>query len=240
MNIKTTIKLTDFTVVQLAIVTLIIISGLLYYIFGYQAAQYDDSLFVFLRLLDVGAEQSIPTYFSTLNLLLSSLLLFIIFIHEKENRHRGKNYWIYLSILFLLLSIDESSSIHEKFAIIYYKFSQSGIIPGLYVTRNWLPFGLLFIIINGLVLLPFLKLLPTASLYRFLVSGIIFIIGVIGFEFLGSIMIKTGYVDSNKELIYLIRRILEEGFEMYGIAIFNCALFGEISNKKISLTFVSS
>ena len=69
----------------------------------------------FLHLLDV-REQSIPTYISLLNLLLSSILLFIIFKYEKANSHKGFNYWLFLSILFLFLSADESASIHEKFS----------------------------------------------------------------------------------------------------------------------------
>ena len=63
----------------------------------------------------------------------------------------------------------------------------------------------------------------------------IYIIGALGFEFLGAVMLKTGLVDSNKDLLYLIRRIFEEGFEMYGIALFNCALYREILNRKMVL-----
>ena len=75
------ISLKKFTKYQLVAVTIILVLGLFCYIFkditGYNA------LFGFLRLLDVGSEQSIPTYFSLLNLLLSSILLYTIFKFEK-------------------------------------------------------------------------------------------------------------------------------------------------------------
>jgi len=61
-----------------------------------------------------------------------------------------------------------------------------------------------------------------------------------GFEFLGAIMLKTGIAESKDDLIFSIRRIFEEGLEMYGIALFNIALYREISNKKIALTIASS
>jgi hypothetical protein len=48
-------------------------------------------------------------------------------------------------------------------------------------------------------------------------------------------MLSTGFVDTDKDIIYRIRRIFEEGFEMFGIAIFNCALYKEILDREIYL-----
>ena len=199
-----------------------------------------SSLLGFLRLLDVGAEQSIPTYFSLLNILLSSILIFIIYWYEKANDHKGFNYWLFLSILFLLLSIDEGAKIHENFGRVHVCLVEHGLASTVLGASHWLTFGVLFVLIVGIVLLPFFKLLPRDTLYYFLFSGSIFIIGAIGFEFAGEVMIATGFVDSKTDLIYLIRRIFEEGFEMYGIAIFNYALYREIVKRKISLTISSS
>lgn len=238
MKIKLNIDLNTFYIVQLTIVTLIVILGLSSYIFSYMTGH--NSLLGFLRLLDVGSEQSIPTYFSLLNIFLSSILIFIIYWYEKVNNHKGFKYWLFLSILFLLLSIDEGASIHEIFGKVHIYLIEHGLAPALLGTANWLPFGVLFVLIVGIILLPFFKLLSRDTLYYFLFSGSVFIIGAIGFEFAGTVMVATGFVDSKTDLIYLIRRIFEEGFEMYGIAIFNYALYREIVKRKISLTINSS
>ncbi|PIA77475.1 hypothetical protein BFR04_08515 [Gaetbulibacter sp. 4G1] len=235
---KLNIKLKRFVIFQLVTVTLIVILGLITYIF--RDATGFGNLFGFLRLLDVGSEQSIPTYFSLINLLLSSILLYIIFKFEKSKNLKRANYWLFLSILFVFLSIDESASIHENFDLVYDYLSYNGFAPRLLETHQWLFFGLLFIFFIGIILIPFFKILPKRTLGYFLISGIIFVVGAMGFEFLGAIMLKTGIVESKDDLLFSIRRIFEEGFEMYGIALFNIALYREISNKKIALTIASS
>ena len=232
------IRLKKFIKFQLVAVTLIVLLGLFTYIFrditGF------GTLFGFLRLLDVGSEQSIPTYFSLLNLLLSSILLYIIFKFEKSKKNKGSKYWLFLSILFVFLSIDESASIHENFDLVYEYMAYKGMIPLLLETHQWLFFALLFVSIIGVVLIPFFKMLSKSTLRYFLISGAIFVIGAMGFEFLGAIMLKTGIAESKDDLIFSIRRIFEGGLEMYGIALFNIALYREISNKKIALTIASS
>lgn len=167
-------------------------------------------------------------------------MLFIIYWYEKVNYHKEFKYWLFLSILFLFLSVDEGAQIHEIFRNVHIVLIKHGLAPALLGGPNWLPFGVLFILIVGIVLLPFFKLLSKDTLYYFLFSGSIFVIGAIGFEFAGTVMIATDFVDSKTDLIYLIRRIFEEGFEMYGIAIFNCALYREIVKRKISLTISSN
>jgi len=232
---KFNIKLNDFIKVQFGLVSLILLLGLLSYIFTYLTGF--GSLLGHITLLDVGAEQSIPTYFSVINLLFASILLYVLFRHEKINMQKGTNYWLFLSILFLILSTDESVSIHENFGHLYNYLAQNNIIPDIFETHGWLVFGIPFVVIFGLGMIPFLKLLPRATRYYFIFAGAVFVIGAVGFEYLGDVMLSTGFVESKADFIYLMRRIFEEGFEMYGIAIFNCALYREIVNKKITLTY---
>ncbi|MCP4140189.1 MAG: hypothetical protein GY755_07855 [Chloroflexi bacterium] len=235
-KIKLDTTLANFIVVQISIVTITLILGLLSYIFVYKTG---NNLLGFLRLLDIGSELSIPTFFSSLNLLLSSIMLIVIFRYEKINNNKGFRYWLFLSILFLWLSIDESASIHENFIYVYDYLVNTNVISPILGTNQWLPFGILFVVIVGIVLFPFYKLLSKATLFGFFLSGIIFLIGAIGFEYLGVIMLETGFVDSRDDILYIARRVFEEGFEMYGIAFFNCALYREISNRKIVLVFTS-
>jgi len=238
MNICFNPSLRSFTITQMLAVSFILILGLCAYLYSYATGDY--SLWGFLRLLDVGAELSIPTFFSILNLFFAALLLLIIYAYEKAQQNIGARYWLFLALIFAFLSADESASIHENFDQVFDFFTYHGInLPSL-GTHNWVIFGLFFILVIGISLIPFLKSLPKKTLIYFMVSGTIFVTGAVGFEYLGAIMIKTGFVESKKDLAYLIRRIFEEGFEMYGIALFNSALYREILNRKITLTIGTS
>ncbi|MGI9288758.1 MAG: hypothetical protein ACR2P1_25450 [Pseudomonadales bacterium] len=208
--------------------------GALAYLFGDPNAA-PGELTRLLRLLDVQAEQSVPTYFSVLNLLFSAILILVIYKNIRLMGQAGAAYWLLLALIFLGLSFDESASLHEKLGKLQEILVQRDIMPPILETHRWLPFGVAFVIAVGVVFFPFLRNLPRDTLAYFLFSGFIFITGAIGFEFLGAVMLKTGFVSSKSEPIYLLRRIFEEGFEMYGIACFNCALYREISIRQIVL-----
>ena len=223
----------EFCIAQFIIVTVVIALGLFVYVFT-KLTGYGD-LLGFLRLLDVRGEQSIPAYVSAINLLLASILIFIIYSYEKSNKQNGAGYWLFLSILFLYLSIDESASIHENFENVHRYLVRKELISPILDTHQWLPFGVFFIFAVSIVLLPFVRKLPADTRRYFLIAGCVFITGAVGFEYLGAWMRKTGFVESRQDWAYLIRRLFEEGFEMYGVAIFNCALYREILRRKISV-----
>lgn len=227
------IKLINFSIAQFSAVSVILLLGLSSYVF--YIADRETVLGGFLRLFDVAAEQSIPTFFSVLNLVLSSILLLALYRYEKLNHRKFANYWLFLAILFLYLSADESASIHENFGLVHDYFVQRNIMPSILETNKWLPFGVLFVAVIALFLVPFLNSLRTTTRNLFLISGVIFLCGAIGFEFIGALMLQTGVVESRLDTIYLFRQILEEGMEMYGIALFNCALYREICLEEISV-----
>ncbi len=230
---KVNIRFKDFIFSQVLIVSLILALALLSYILGQTTN--NSILLRLFRFVDVGHEQSIPTYFSVINILLSSVLLFVIYRYEKINNNKGWKYWLFLSLLLLFLSVDESIGIHESYAVLYRSLAEQGIITNQLEHNQWLPFGILFIFIVGISLIPFFRTLSRKTLSYFILSGIVFVTGAIGFEYLGALMLRKGYGDD--DLIYLVRRLFEEGFEMFGIVIFNCALFHEILKRKIFLDF---
>ncbi|MDO6617977.1 hypothetical protein ACFL6Z_08050 [Pseudomonadota bacterium] len=233
MDIKLNIKLSTFCITQFSIVTLLVLAGLAAYIYAHITGH--EYVLGFLPLFDVGNEQSFPTYFSVLNLLLASILFFVLYLFEKTNHHKGFNYWLYLAVLFLLLSCDESVGVHENFSNIHDYLAAKDIIPALISSHTWLPFGVLFVFVVGVSLVPFLRSLSKQSAFYFVLSGGIFLTGAIGFEYLGAVMLEHGLVDSKADLLYKLRRVFEEAFEMYGIAILNCALYREMLNRKLCL-----
>jgi hypothetical protein len=225
------ITLRNFAIAQFAIITTVIALGA----FAYVVTSMTSLRVVgeVMRLLDVGVEQSLPTYVSVVNLILASILAFIIYIHERAKANSDAMYWLFLSLLFLFLSFDEFAGIHEKFAHLYEVLVRKEIISRQLSTHQWLPFSLLFISVVAIILFPFLRKLPKDTLRYFIIAGFVFVAGAVGFEYLGAVMLETGIAHSRKDAVYLARRLFEEGFEMYGVAIFNWALYREILRRQI-------
>jgi len=221
------IKLGHFATAQFIIISTLILLTISSYLFTHVTGY--DSVLGFLRLVDVGSERSIPTYFSTFNLLLASILIFIIYTSEKIINRSTARYWLLLFLLFLFLSIDEGTSIHENFGNIH---RYHGIILPIFEIHSWVPYGIMFTLITGVIFIPFIKSLSTYTATYFVIAGAVFIGGAIGIEFLSAVVVHMGFAERG-DLIYQLHQALEEGLEMCGIAIFNCALFNEIVSRNL-------
>jgi hypothetical protein len=234
-NLNFTVAFSTFCLAQFTVITAVLALSLFALIFSYTTGH--GGLLGFLPLLDVGNEQSIPTYVSTINLLLASIFLFVIYSYEKTHDQQNHRYWLSLAALFLLLSIDESASIHEQFANVHDYLAAHELITPMLNTHQWLPFGLAFIALASVIYFPFVRKLPRKTMVMFFLAATVFIAGAVGLEYLGALMLETGVVESRNDIAYLIRRLFEEGFEMYGIVLFNCTLYREILQRNFSLTF---
>ena len=53
-------------------------------------------------------------------------------------------------------------------------------------------------------------------------------------------IIENGLSEDKEDILFFLPRLLEEGLEMLGIAVFNCSLWREILNKKIYLIITPS
>ena len=226
------ISLQKFSVAQYGIISITLAFATASYIFS---AVTENSLYALTRFFDVGAEHSIPTYVSVMNLFLASALVFVVYLYERSRGNPGTRNWLILSLLFLYLSVDEAIRIHESFARLHDILVEKDLMSPILETHQWLPFGVLFLIGCAIILVPLFKQLPRDTLRRFLLAGIIFVSGALGFEYLGAVMLETGFVESRLEPAYLARRLFEEGLEMYGVVVFNCAVYLEIQRRDISV-----
>lgn len=226
-----------FSVAQYGIISITLAFATASYVFS---SVIGLSLFGLVQLLDVGAEQSIPTYVSVMNLFFGSVLVYVIYLYERSISDPGARNWLILCLLFLYLSVDEACRIHERFAGLHDILVDKQLMSPILETHQWLPFGVLFLIVCSIILVPLFKQLPRDTLRRFLLAGFIFVSGAVGFEYLGAVMLETGFVESRSEPAYLARRLFEEGLEMYGVVVFNCAVYTEIQRRDISVLLRAS
>ena len=184
---------------------------------------YGDSMITkLMALFDPVNEASITTVFSMLNLLLSSTLLYVIYLNTKCRREPLSRYWLILGLVFLALSVDEVAQVHERGGNLLVKtetfdpaddFHPDFVVTGIFAVA-------VFVVVT-----PFLWQLDRKTLVLFLVAGGIFVSGAVGLEVVELVMLRQG-IATEGDLLLDMRSIVEEACEMYGIALFNFTLFG--------------
>lgn len=162
---------------------------------------------------DLDSEFSLPTWFSSIQLFIFSLLLFVI------SRSAKKYAWFYAlgAAIICFLSIDEFSSIHERISLAA-KENDIGILKSLMIADSgaWIvPYAAIALIVISLSVKPIIYIYHQYTrAFLFVFSGLlIFFVGVIGVE-----IISYGAGDAS-ELVYSFIIATEEFCEMLGISV---------------------
>jgi hypothetical protein len=191
-----------------------------------------DSVFGLVSLFDFNTEMNIPSFYSSVALLISCVLLFLIAqINQKTNSPYYS--WLGLSIIFLFLSIDEISSIHEGFG----RHVKQLISTSGFLYYSWVIPYTIAVIIFFLVYIRFLLSLSLKIRTLFICSGGIFLTGAVGFEMLGG---RQDQLYGATTFLYTIYYTIEELLEMFGIALFNFTLLTYLfdDDTPVNLTLI--
>ena len=181
-----------------------------------------ETLLGFVRLFSVDKEGNIPTLYSCFALLFCSSMLFLIASIRKRAGDRYSLHWWVLSIIFLYLSVDEATSIHEE-AInpVRSALNTSGL---LYFA--WVIPAAALVLLFVLAYLRFLAHLPGKTRRLFLLAGLVYLAGALGMELVGAY--QTDFY-GQENMAYVLIVSIEEFFEMMGIVVFIYALLSYIS-----------
>ncbi|MGD1809492.1 hypothetical protein ACP6PL_29225 [Dapis sp. BLCC M126] len=167
--------------------------------------------------INVDGEYTIPSLFSSFNLIFSSVLLGLISRKKLQNQDKYTRKWIGLSVIFFYLALDETISLHEQLIHPLRKLlNATGIF---YYT--WVIPGLILVIAVTLIYWKFVQALPPKIKYLFFLSGIFYVGGAIGMEMING---YYAYLYDSEMFVYEILVTIEEFFEMLGIAVFIYAL----------------
>jgi hypothetical protein len=184
-------------------------------------------------LFNVGRESSIPTYYSSITLLICAILIWFIALSKKEENNNYTRHWQGLSIIFLYLSIDEGARIHEWLS----EPIRDLLSLGGFFYYSWvIPYIILALLFIS-IYYNFLLDLPTQTKRLFVISGGIFVLGALGLEL----------VEGQYYYIYMTHRsvtfnafvAIEEFLEMFGILIFIHALLDylQLNVREIKICF---
>ncbi|KAA3440120.1 hypothetical protein [Rufibacter hautae] len=178
-------------------------------------------------------ERNIPTYVSTINLLISAILLFTISKHVKNSaqpKHHRK--WYLMGCMFAWLSADELFSLHELLVKPSRNFLKESLQQDNlgFLNFAWFVPYVLFFMLVGLYLVKFVLSLPKPTLLRFIGAGTVFIAGAVGMEMVGGdFMADQG---SRISLVYKMFTSVEEVLEMVGIILFIYSLLKHMEQQK--------
>ncbi len=174
-------------------------------------------------LFDFDFERNVPTIFSCLTLLFSSVLLtFITALHKK--RQTSYSAWLGLAIIFLFLSIDEILSIHEAIGA---QLRDRLHTTGIWYNAWYIPYGIALIMFVA-TYAKFLLHLPQQTIIFFVGSGAMYVAGAVGFDALGG---KHQELYGWQNMRYSLMSTCEESLEMLGVIIFVYGLLTYIASQ---------
>lgn len=217
---------------------------LLYFIVGLTLANvlvrvidglFEDIPEIFIRLFNTDKEQNIPTLFSGFLLLFCSIMLYNIYKFNKNTRY--SKHWKGLSIIFLLMSIDETLSFHETLQ--YFIKNILNINTSGFLYFAWVIPGAAFVLVFIVCYLGFIKNLPPRFKRLFLIAGSLYVTGSLFLELFAGYIVDPTTTHDFEFYFYLIQSTSEECLEMLGIAIFAYALMSYITSyiKETNWTF---
>jgi hypothetical protein len=176
------------------------------------------------QILNFDSEQNIPTFFIVVMLLCCSFLLYLLYTSEKTTPVKRK-YWFMLSLIFLLGSLDEFVSFHERLIGVMRRLF--GITDGLFYFA-WVIPGIILVLVFVMFFLKFYLGLPNRFKLLFGVSAAIYCSGAIGMEMIdGFFFTESG----TQTLLYNLLTTIEESLEMTAIILFIYSLIKYIKTE---------
>lgn len=234
MNLTVSVRKVVWLLVLVAVV--LMLSSIAVQIYKTFSGSSARGLFGLVQLFDVRKEESIPTWFSEVLLLLCSVLLAIISIAARQERGRHAGYWLGLSAIFLFLSADEGASIHEKMGQLgKFILSVLGLRPSGFLTYAWVVPAAFLLLVFALVFLRFFLRLPTKYQLLFFTAGAVFVGGALFLESLSAFYVSFHGGQRNMSSVEIVTLIgittAEESSEMAGAIIFIYALLSYIRDN---------
>ena len=167
-----------------------------------------DTLLGFGQAFDVRREGNVPTWFSSALLLACSAVLAAVSMRAgADARH-----WLVLAVLFALLSMDETASLHEQFGTVGRRFDDR---PG-WLVRPWVVLAAPVVIAVLVAYVPFFRRRPRPVRRAFGLGAVLFVGGALGVE-----LVEIALSDGARDTAPLtIATSVQELMEMLGAAAF--------------------
>lgn len=179
------------------------------------------------RLFDMGQEANIPTYWSSLALLVAGILPLLIARDCRRLERPFVSHWTFLGLGFIYLSVDEAAQIHEGVvAMAWLHFFEPGEGIWHYV---WIIPAMAAVSVILLAYIPFLLHLPRRYAVMFVTAAGLFLGGSIGME-----MVEATLDFHGRTSLMHVSRLVEETLEISGVTWFVYALLSYVAARRIT------
>lgn len=172
-----------------------------------------DDVYGLVRMFNTSQEGNVPTFYSSVSLLGSAVLLFFISKVAVAERRR----WKALAALLLLLSLDEAAQLHELAIRPTREFLNAS---GIWYF-GWVIVAIPIVAVLAVAFVPFVLRLPQTTRRLMATAASMFVFGAVGMEMIGA-----PYAEHYGEFYLPYRLItdMEELLEMVAVALLNYAL----------------
>ncbi len=174
---------------------------------------------VLVEKFSLEGEGNFPAFFSSFLLLFAAVLFGIVGSATRSKKEVSWGYWVGLALIFLFLSLDEATQIHEKLDtdLIWGTFNTTGLIAWPWVIM----YGALTLTV-GVVYLRFWLGLPGRFRFAFALAAVVYVGSALGFEMLEALEYTSNGGATAK---FVVLTSLEEIFEMTAILYLIATLF---------------
>lgn len=169
------------------------------------------------QIFDLDSENNVPTWYAALLWAIAAGLALVSARREFSPLAVVRWSWTLLGGVFLLLSIDEAASLHERWLDLAGDAVQdmTGVADSFYY--NWVALAAVLAASVAALLVPFLLRIRRDVAVCLILGGALFLMGSLGFETVSS-AIHRGWISSIHQtgLTWPRLIILEELFETFG------------------------
>lgn len=181
----------------------------------------DPLVLLAMELFNPDREMNIFAWYNTALFLVNALLLLLAAWVWRDNDPIIARGLHLLGWVFVILSLDEMVSVHERIGR-----EVSQFLVGEQIVYAWIVPGTVFVLAVAAVIVPMLRRLPSRLFRQMLLAGAIFVGGAIGLEGLGWFVT---HVDGGWTFRYLMLTWAEESLEIAGLSVFLVAVLRTIA-----------
>jgi hypothetical protein len=157
-------------------------------------------------------------------------MLLLINLEQSISGSEWRLHWRVLITVFFFMAFDEAAMVHEKsIQVVRDALGTSGWLYFAWVVPAWI-----FVIVFAFAYLRFLLALPKPFKQLFILSGALYIAGVLGLEMPGGAYAEVSGRDT---FAFHMIATVEEVLEMAGLALFAYALVRFLGRRQEPLRF---
>ena len=172
----------------------------------------------FRWLASLDMEQNPQTWYQSVSIAWCAALLTVCGAVARRRHERYWRYWLSFAALFAFMSLDEMSGLHDRISEPLRRLVTG---HGVFYFAWILAWGAVLLVV-GVTHLRWFLALPTASRSRFVLAGVVYVTGAVGFEMVEGHMYSRD--PDTHRLPYELSVACEESLEMLGIFAFSRAL----------------